>query len=73
MASATTLLASLKSETVVDCDTLDVTSKLTNREGERVSRLTLLFFKLRLLWALSRTVLRIKYVLESEDERVCQD
>ena len=73
MASATTLLASLRSQTVVDCDTLDVTGELPNRKFERASRLTLLFFKLRLLWALSRTVLRIKYVLEYEDERVCQD
>ena len=32
MASAVTLLASLRSKTIVDCDTLDVAGKISNRE-----------------------------------------
>ena len=73
MASAATLLASLRSQTVVDCDTLDVAGKLSNREGVGVLRLTLLFNKLRFPWAHSRTALRIKYVPGYEPIRLSQD
>ena len=40
MASGATLLASLKSQTVVDCDTLDVAGKISYIESDEVSRLT---------------------------------